>query len=120
MLSSTVPKLQCLKRKKGKSHCGGKLLLKARSKQAIESMPSVCEAFSGHLQCEKCHSQFPILAGVAILVDDVRNYLLHHAKGIGQVVPDSEIPKEYLRDFKEAKAELQVEHIEEDLEAERV
>jgi SAM-dependent methyltransferase len=35
-------------------------------------------------------------------------------------VPDSEIPPEYLHEFLEAKAEIQSEHIEEDLEAERI
>jgi SAM-dependent methyltransferase len=60
------------------------------------------------------------LAGVAILVDNVRYYLLSHVKGIAQAVLDSEIPREYLADFLEAKAEIQSEHIEEDLEAERV
>jgi len=41
-------------------------------------------------------------------------------KGISQAVPDSDIPREFLSDFLEAKAEIQIEHIEEDLEAERV
>ena len=78
------------------------------------------EIRSGTLKCAKCRSEFPILAGVAILVDDVGGYLSAHVKGISQQVTDSEIPKEFRAEYREAKAEIQVEHIEEDLEAERV
>jgi len=81
------------------------------------------EIRSGTLSCRKCKAQFPILAGVALLVPDVHGYLNAHIKGISKVVPDSEIPDEWLETFLEAKMELQnsaTEHIEEDLEAERV
>lgn len=74
----------------------------------------------GHLDCPSCGARFPILAGVAILVDDVAQYIFDHAKGIARVVADSEIPEEYREAFLEAKGELGTEHIEEDLEAERV
>jgi SAM-dependent methyltransferase len=74
----------------------------------------------GELHCPKCKSRFPIVAGVAILVDDVRGYLLGHVKGVARIVPTADIPREYLDDFLEAKAAIEVEHIEEDLEAQRV
>jgi SAM-dependent methyltransferase len=54
------------------------------------------------------------------LVEHVRDYLLGHVKGITQAVPDSEIPREFFHEFCEARDEIQSEHIEEDLEAERV
>ena len=103
--------------KLSKPQCHGDLSLFSSRKSPATS---VYEVTSGHLECRKCHSKFPILGGVAILVESVRDYLLSHVKGIAQAVPDSEIPKEYLHDYLEAKAEIQVEHIEEDLEAERI
>lgn len=78
------------------------------------------EVSVGHLNCNSCQVNYPILAGVAILVPDVRSYIANHAKGIAAIVSDSEIPREYLGDYLEAKSELEIEHIEEDLEAERV
>ncbi|RYZ60706.1 MAG: class I SAM-dependent methyltransferase, partial [Proteobacteria bacterium] len=50
----------------------------------------------------------------------MRDYLVQHVKGIRRIVPDQEIPKAYRRDYLAAQAELADEHIEEDLEAERV
>jgi SAM-dependent methyltransferase len=41
-------------------------------------------------------------------------------KGIAQAVPDADIPRQFIGEYLEAKEEIQVEHIEEDLEAERV
>jgi SAM-dependent methyltransferase len=70
--------------------------------------------------CLTCKTHYPILAGVLILVPDVEGYLLEHVKGISRYVTDSEIPKPYLKSFLEAKNEIESEHIEEDLEAERV
>lgn len=72
------------------------------------------------IKCGVCHKQYPVLAGVLVLVDDVRAYLTEHAKGIARYVEESEIPTEYLSDFLEARGEIESEHIEEDLEAERV
>jgi SAM-dependent methyltransferase len=57
---------------------------------------------------------------VAILVPDVEGYLLHHVKGISKVVKDSAIPASIRADFAGARRELAHEHIEEDLESDRV
>lgn len=78
------------------------------------------EIGTGSVGCTGCKKQFPVLAGVLVLVSDVRGYLLEHAKGIARYVDDSEIPKKFRAEFLEVKRELEVEHIEEDLEAERV
>ena len=81
------------------------------------------DALWGDLVCGACSLQFPILAGVAILVEDVESYLFQHIKGISKRVPDAKIPTRYQDLFREAKEALQEyegEHIEEDLESERV
>lgn len=106
MLSSTLSRLRC-------PACSASLRTEAPA-------DAIGEIRSGQLGCEGCRARFPVLGGVAILVPDVGQYLLEHVKGIAQVVPDSEIPAEFLSDYLEAKAELAPEHIEEDLEAERV
>ncbi len=114
MFNSSVSLLRCPKRKKANTLCGGKLAGLASNSAAS------ADILSGQLECERCKAKFPILGGVAVLVQDVRQYLIEHAKGISQLVADSEIPKEFRKDYLAAKAEIQVEHIEEDLEAERV
>ena len=129
MLNTTVAFLRCPKRSRppkgskraGVSFCGSALELRARERSnARASVERVFEVHAGELLCARCQSRFPILAGVAILVDDVREYLLGHVKGITRLVPDREIPREYLDEYLEAKAAIEVEHIEEDLEAQRV
>jgi SAM-dependent methyltransferase len=120
MINTTVKRLKCPKRKKGKLPCGGSLQLLSKQSIKANSSPEVFEVRTGSLKCQLCQAEFPILAGVALLVEDVRIYLLTHVKGIAQVVSDSEIPRSYLKEFLEAKAEIQNEHIEEDLEAQRV
>ncbi len=120
MLNTTLLRLRCPRRKRGNNLCLSRLKLYSQSHPTQQEKSQPYEVTTGHLQCEKCRSQFPILAGVAILVEDVRMYLLSHVKGIAQAVPDSDIPKEFLRDFLEAKAEIETEHIEEDLESERI
>ncbi len=75
---------------------------------------------SDEVSCVGCKRKYPILAGVLLLVPDVEGYLLEHVKGISRYVSDLEIPKPYRKNFQEAKAEIESEHIEEDLEAERV
>jgi SAM-dependent methyltransferase len=57
---------------------------------------------------------------VAIVVNDVASYILQHVKGISKLVSENEIPIEIREDFIEAKSEIEAEHIEEDLEADRV
>ena len=113
MLTTTLPHLKCPKKKKGKAACTGALRLVA--KETIRE-----DVRSGHLECLACKTKFPILSGIAVLVDDVRAYLLEHVKGISKIVLDSEIPPEYLREFRSAKADIRLEHIEDDLEADRV
>jgi SAM-dependent methyltransferase len=110
MLTSTVQKLRCL--------CGDKLTLSALKKTPISG--HVSEVSSGTLGCVSCRSAYLILGGVALLVADPHEYLLNHVKGISKLIPDAEIPEQFREDFLEAKLELQGEHIEEDLEAERV
>jgi len=137
MLNTTLSLLRCPRLKTGsknpaqrrqgpkspqhkRSPCRGALSLTSQKKVEIATSPDVFEVVSGHLECKVCRSRFPILAGIAILVDSVANYLIDHAKGIAQAVSDSEIPAEYRKDFLQAKAQIQLEHIEDDLEAERV
>ncbi|OFZ54065.1 MAG: hypothetical protein A2428_00810 [Bdellovibrionales bacterium RIFOXYC1_FULL_54_43] len=116
MLASTVSRLKCPKKKRGKT-CDGQLELFADETITIAE---VQEVRTGRLECGRCKAKFPILAGVALLVPDVRLFLLQHVKGISKTVADQEIPREYRREFIAAKAQIETEHIEEDLEAERV
>lgn len=112
MLTSTLPRLRC-------PACQECLALEGIS---LADAAEAREISYGTIRCEGCSARYPILAGVAVLVEDVGSYLLSHAKGISPQVPDRRIPPEYLSDYLEAKAELAgaSEHIEEDLEAERV
>lgn len=116
MFRSTLPRLRCPRFKKAAQGkvvpCGGPL--------SVSSPEKGSEIRTGQLECQKCRSKFPILCGVAILVDDVQAYLMTHVKGISKLVNDSEIPREYVSEFQEAREEIEAEHIEEDLEAERV
>lgn len=113
MFASTVPSLQCpAQTPKRTSACGGNLNIVSGVKKG--------DLQTGELQCRQCGSRYPILAGVAVLVPDVREYLIEHVKGVSQLVADTEIPKNILRDYLEAKEQIQIEHVEEDLEAERV
>jgi SAM-dependent methyltransferase len=86
----------------------------------VDESGSVADVITGRLECVKCGAHYPILAGVAVVVEDVREFLLAHVKGIAQVVSDGDLPREYVRELKAAKAELRAEHIEDDLESERV
>lgn len=113
MFRTTLGELICPKKKKGGALCASPLSLETKDDHSMEVV-------SGLLRCGKCQSRFPILAGVAILVDDVRSYIVEHVKGIAQVVSDSDIPREYRSDYLQAKADIRVEHIEWDLEARRV
>ena len=72
------------------------------------------------VSCTACRKSYPVLAGVLILVPDVGGYLLEHVKGIARQVDDAQIPKQYRAAFVKAKRQIATEHIEEDLEAERV
>lgn len=119
MLTSSVAHFRCPREKK-KVRCHGALQVQASRTLQLKHLNNVSEVQSGHLLCTKCKAQYPILGGVAIIVPHVRDYLLTHVKGIAQTVSDAEIPREFLHEYREAKSEIQSEHIEEDLEAERV
>lgn len=111
MIQSTVSRLRCPNLHP--KPCRGALSLSVRS--AVGD-----EVRYGQLSCGVCLARYPILAGVAILIADVGGYLLSHVKGVSRLVPLEEIPQEYRDDFVAAQEELFEEHIEEDLEAERV
>jgi SAM-dependent methyltransferase len=100
--------------------CGGPLELHSTRETALPAQPAVREVRSGRLSCSSCQSGYWILGGVALLIEDPQAYLTQHVKGISRIVEDSEIPPEFLSDYLEAKSEILTEHIEEDLEAERV
>jgi SAM-dependent methyltransferase/uncharacterized protein YbaR (Trm112 family) len=103
MQSATLERIQC-----PLNDCRGKLTL-ARG-----------DLRSGSLKCANCAEEYPILAGVAIVLPDPEGYILAHVKGIAQWVDDREIPKTIRKEYQEARRELEREHIEEDLESERV
>ncbi len=105
--------IQCPK-PKGKTSCRGEIALFGQEEVAGD------EIVYGTLQCKNCQAVYPILQGVAIVVGDVESYVLYHAKGISKWVPLEKIPSEYRDEFQEALAEIASEHIEEDLESERV
>jgi SAM-dependent methyltransferase/uncharacterized protein YbaR (Trm112 family) len=114
MLKSTIHKLSCPARSKGKS-CHGALRLDGEGSRE--------EVVYGSLECTRCGSRYPILEGVAIVVPDPGEYLLTHVKGISKFVPDSQIPSDYRDEFSEQRESLEAEaaeHIEEDLESDRV
>ena len=119
MLNTTLARLRC-PGKLRKPGCAGMLNLLPKEKITDGFNSGVFEVRSGNLVCQKCQSRFPILAGVAILVQDIGFYLLSHVKGVSKLVADQEIPREFLQDYLEAKSEIELEHIEEDLEADRV
>lgn len=110
MLVSTLPRLRCLNCLEGKS---GELTLDARRKNGNDVL-------QGSLSCAGCGSVYPILGGVAILVNDIERYLQFHVKGISSLVEDSEIPEQYREGYLEAKAAIETGHTEEDLESQRV
>lgn len=114
MQKKTVEFLSCPRLKKGKEPCRSGLMLLPKHTLAGQDI------WTGVLQCKKCQFQFPILHGIAILVHDVHGYVVSHAKGISKLVTDEEIQKDYRADFIEAKEFYEPEHIEEDLESERV
>lgn len=107
MNRSTLEILVCPKRK-----CGG----------SLKNLGSDFE--SGELQCVRCRQQYPILLGIPILFEDPIQYLLEHAKGISRWVEPQQIPPRARKEFKRALAQQladqRQEHIEEDLESERV
>lgn len=121
MINHTISSLRCPSRRSKQKPCASELELHPVRSIAIEAAPlNTFDVLEGHLECTRCKTQYPILAGVAILVDDVHSYLIGHVKGISALVPDSAIPKKYRADFSAARGEIESEHIEEDLESQRV
>lgn len=110
MIRQTVSLLRCVSRKS----CKGELELKT------SELASSAEVKYGTLTCVQCKSTYPILAGVAIVVANVREYLLAHVKGVTKHVPDEQIPKEFRKEFIAYRRQMEIELIEADLESDRV
>ena len=113
MLLTSVSLLRCPKAIE-EIACASKIrLLHSKEKKGTDII-------FGSLICEQCKNTFPILAGVAILVDDVEQYLQVHAKGVSMLVKDNQIPEPYIESFLFAKSEIETGFIEEDLESQRI
>lgn len=122
MLDSTILKLRCPRPK-----CTSAAPLRVHATKSIPiqspNKEKLSDVWSGHVECPTCRSNYPILSGILILVEHVRDYLCVHVKGISKLVADSEIPKEYRGEYLKVKAEYlkqETEYMEEDLESERV
>lgn len=121
MFLSTLPHLRCPSRhSRSRSHsCGGLLSL-----EDTEAPHKDSDIRFGIIRCIQCQSRYPILAGVAILVEDIPSYFWAHIKGISAQVDSSEVPRQWRKDFQEARRELRAHEQdigdEEDLEARRV
>lgn len=114
MLFTTLPWLRCPNFFDGNPICGGQLSISEIKKQKAKDI------ILGTLKCDTCEATFPILAGVAILVNDVESYLRNHVKGVSALVRDQEIPDTYKEIYLHAKSELEIEFTEEDLESQRI
>jgi SAM-dependent methyltransferase len=117
MLNTTLKYLKCPKIKKSKI-CSGHFSVQGGKENPL--VGEISEIVSGTLICQSCKAQFPILSGVAVIVPDPYDYLLQHVKGVSRWVKDADIPRDLIADFTQARREIESEHIEEDLEAERV
>ena len=114
MLRSTLTDLRCPKPK-----CSGsELKLEVQEQTKLKNGQE--DVLTGSITCAKCRMEYPILAGVAVVVEDPGGYLIEHVKGVAREVPEKAFPKKYRREMVEAFRELVSEHIEEDLESERV
>ncbi len=114
MLITTLPRLCCPSYLDGNDTCAGELkLTEAKKKKGTEIL-------FGTLSCQECEATFPILAGIALLVNDVDQYLQLHVKGVAALVKDSEIPEIYRENYLLAKGAIETGFTEEDLESQRV
>jgi Methyltransferase domain len=109
MLISTLPRLRC---PSCLDEAVGSLELTSPSPNKGE------DVLHGTLCCTGCGTNFPILAGVAILVGDLENYLRLHARGIASLVDEADVPEIYRDAIRQGLAESDAS--EEDQEAERV
>lgn len=114
MLLTTLARLRCPACVDGNPICGGKLSLFETTKKKSRDI------LFGTLLCDECASTFPILAGVAVLVNDVDRYLQFHVKGVSALIEDQDIPQLYREGFLEAKAQIEIGATEEDLESQRI
>ncbi len=110
MLETTLNHIRCIE-------CKSKL--KSKSTKEIK-LNGTIEIISGELLCLKCTKKYPIISGVAILVQDSDSYILSHIKGIAEIAQDDEIPKSIRKEYISEKKQIETEHIEEDLESKRV
>lgn len=126
MLRSTVDELRCPKCTKKST----KVPLNGTQKAPILRLvangnTSNQDVRWGQLVCTVCGLQYPILDGVAVVMENLRDYLFEHAKGIARVLsPDArELPKDLRRDFLDVlreQREISRGQIESDLESDRV
>jgi len=111
MLFTTLARLRCPQCIDAKQ---GALALTETHKQKS------ADILFGTLACAECESTYPILAGIAVLVNDVERYLQFHVKGISALVNDADIPDIYRESYLQAKSEIEVGFTEEDLESKRI
>ena len=126
---------------KADARCSGQLRVDASHRQVehpIEKTPIEAprieqELIHGQLRCEHCDAIFPVIAGVAVLLESPEDYLFAHLKGIAPSLTRAEVSdlkkKKFYRKFLiEIESELDrlespeaaEDHIEEDLESVRV
>lgn len=126
MLRATVDELRCPKCTKKNLKSTGNTVQKPPFLRLQTSSPATAiEIQWGQLICTLCGLQYPILDGVAVLMENLRDYLLEHAKGISRVLSSDarELPKDLRHDFLEAlreQKEFSRGQIESDLESQRV
>lgn len=118
MLASTLPLLVCPKPRCRSRKSAALLELDIQMETKLSDGGE--DIAYGTLICTACKTKYPILAGVAVLVDHLRDYLLAHIKGISREVPEKHFPAEFRKEMSRAQYEIEEEHIEEDLESERV
>ncbi len=114
MLLKTILLLRCPLNTIENRICSGELSLMETKKKKSN------DVIFGTLICKKCEATYPILGGVAILVNDVDHYLHCHVKGVSALLKDSEIPALYRQTFLLAKSQIETGQIEEDLESRRI
>lgn len=87
MRHTTLKRLRCPKLRPRACACPLTL------KDAKELSYAPNEIQSGTLYCPSCHSKYPILGGVAVVLDDVDAYVYAHAQGIARHLRSEEVPR---------------------------